>query len=50
MRYAVRGRGKSGGIRVIYYWVRSDSHIVMLVAYPMSQKDNLTAAETAVLC
>ena len=49
MRYAFKGRGKSGGIRAIYYWVRSDSHILMLVAYPKSQKDNLTAAETAIL-
>jgi hypothetical protein len=49
VRYAVPGRGKSGGIRVIYYWVRSDSQILMLIAYPKSQKDNLTAAETAIL-
>lgn len=49
VRYAVRGRGKSGGIRVIYYWARGDSHILMLVAYPKSQTDNLTAAETAIL-
>jgi hypothetical protein len=33
---------------VVYYWVRSDSQILMLVAYPKSQKDNL-AAETAIL-
>jgi hypothetical protein len=49
VRYAAQGRGKSGGIRVVYYWVRSDSQILMLVAYPKSQKDNLTAAETAIL-
>ncbi len=49
IRYAIKGRGKSGGIRAIYYWVRSDNQILMLVAYPKSQKDNLTATETAIL-
>ena len=49
VRFAVRGRGKSGGIRVIYYWVRREGHILMLIAYPKSRKDNLTAAETTIL-
>lgn len=42
-------RGKSGGIRVIYYWVRHDGRILMLLAYPKSRNDTLTAAETATL-
>ena len=25
LRYTLRGRGKSGGVRVIYYWVKSMS-------------------------
>ncbi|MCC7005681.1 MAG: type II toxin-antitoxin system RelE/ParE family toxin [Ottowia sp.] len=49
LRYAVQGRGKSGGVRVIYYWVRDDYLIYMLVVYPKSKKDNLTDKETAVL-
>ncbi len=49
VRYALPGRGKSGGIRAIYYWARGDGHILMLVAYPKSRKDSLTAAETAIL-
>lgn len=49
MRWAAQGRGKSGGIRVIYYWVRDDGLMFMLMAYPKSRKDTLTAAETAVL-
>lgn len=24
VRWAVRGRGKSGGVRVIYYWAKAD--------------------------
>lgn len=43
------GRGKSGGIRVIYYWVKQNGQVVMLLAYPKSRKDTLTDAETAVL-
>jgi hypothetical protein len=27
LRWAVAGRGKRGGIRVIYYWKRSDDEI-----------------------
>lgn len=28
VRWAVDGKGKSGGLRVIYYWVTRDSHIL----------------------
>jgi hypothetical protein len=49
LRYAVQGRGKSGGIRVIYYWVKDNHQIFMLVAYPKTKKDNLTDKETAIL-
>jgi hypothetical protein len=49
VRHAAQGRGKSGGIRVIYYWIKEDHLIYMLMAYPKSKKDTLTAVETAVL-
>ena len=49
VRFAVQGRGKSGGIRVIYYWVKSRDHILMLIAYPKARKDNLTDNETTIL-
>ncbi|WP_237070062.1 type II toxin-antitoxin system RelE/ParE family toxin [Mycetohabitans sp. B2] len=49
LRYALPGRGKSGGVRVIYYWLRDDQQIYMLLIYPKSKKDNLTDRETAVL-
>ncbi len=49
VRYAAMGHGKRGGIRVIYYWLRDDGQIYMLLAYPKSEKDNLTAKETALL-
>lgn len=49
LRFGVQGRGKSGGVRVIYYWLKGNGQIYMLVAYPKSTKDNLTDKETAVL-
>ena len=49
LRWAARGRGKSGGIRVIYYWIKSDDCTLMLLTYPKSRKDTLSAAETATL-
>jgi hypothetical protein len=50
VRYGRQGTGKSGGIRVIYYWLSEDHQIYMLVAYPKSKKDDLTPDEIAVLC
>lgn len=49
VRWKRSGTGKSGGIRVIYYWLTEDHQILMLVAYPKSIKDSLTDKETAVL-
>jgi len=49
LRWAAQGRGKSGGIRIIYYWISDDDQILLLLAYPKSRKDTLTAAETALL-
>jgi len=49
LRYALPGRGKSGGVRVIYYWHVPGSKVYMLTLYPKSVKDNLTMEETAVL-
>ena len=49
VRYAAKGHGKRGGIRVIYYWLRDDGQIYMLLAYPKSEKDDLTDKETALL-
>lgn len=43
LRWAGSGRGKRGGIRVIYYYFTKDDKIYMLYAYPKSKKDDLTA-------
>jgi hypothetical protein len=45
LRWAGSGRGKRGGIRVIYYWQTADDQIWLLVAYPKNEKEDLSAAE-----
>ena len=42
-------KGKSGGARAIYYFKSANDQIYMLVIYPKSVKDNLSAAEKAIL-
>ena len=38
VRWASEGGGKSGGVRVIYYWKKSDSEIWMLTIYSKSER------------
>lgn len=48
VRVAVKGKGKSGGARVIYYWQRQepdDSLITFLSIYSKNRKENLSAKE-----
>ena len=49
LRYPVQGRGKSAGVRVIYYWLKDEFQIYLLLAYPKSAKDTLTDKEVALL-
>jgi len=44
-----RGKGKRGGIRVIYYWRVSESLIYMLFAYSKDEQDDLSARQKKVL-
>lgn len=41
-RWAGSGRGKRGGLRVIYYWQVADDIIWMLMAYPKSDQEDLS--------
>lgn len=49
LRWRVEGRGKRGGIRVIYYYLASDDWIFMLAAYAKGAQADLTAKEVAAL-
>jgi hypothetical protein len=45
VRWASRGKGKSGGVRVIYYWAKADEQTFFLTLYGKGEKDNLNAAD-----
>jgi hypothetical protein len=44
-----RGKGKRGGIRVIYYWYASKAIIYMLLAYSKQEQDDLSSAQVKLL-
>lgn len=43
MRWAAKGSGKRGGIRVIYYWKNAENEIWMLTVYSKNEKENIPA-------
>ena len=45
LRWSAGGRGKRGGIRVIYYWFVSKDIILLLYAFPKSERDDLTTEQ-----
>jgi hypothetical protein len=45
LRWAPQGRGKSGGVRVIYYWAVSDQVVYLLLLYAKNEQGDLTAAQ-----
>jgi hypothetical protein len=42
LRWALRGKGKRGGLRIIYYWDPADDLIYLLFLYTKSQQEDLT--------
>lgn len=48
IRWSAQGRGKRGGIRVIYYRIEEDQ-ISMLFAYPKNKQEDLTTEQLKVL-
>lgn len=49
IRWQGSGRGKRGGIRAIYYWAGQDGVLLMLLAYPKNERDDLSAEQRKVL-
>lgn len=45
LRWALRGRGKSGGARVIYYFHSDRLPVFLLAVYGKNERSNLSAAE-----
>jgi hypothetical protein len=46
LRWAAKGKGKSGGIRVIYYFYNRSIPLFLLSAYGKNEKANLSKTET----
>ena len=45
VRWAAQGRGKRGGLRVIYFWWIADDKILLLDVYAKNEKEDLAPAE-----
>jgi mRNA-degrading endonuclease RelE of RelBE toxin-antitoxin system len=45
VRWRAGGKGKSGGIRVIYYWAKDDNQTFFLTLYGKGEKEDLSAAD-----
>jgi mRNA-degrading endonuclease RelE of RelBE toxin-antitoxin system len=49
VRWGTQGKGKSGGVRVIYYWQTSEDQIFLLTLYAKNEVSDLSPAEVAAL-
>lgn len=49
IRWQGSGRGKRGGIRAIYYWATKNDVLLMLLAYPKNERDDLSPKQKKVL-
>ncbi len=45
VRWAREGRGKSGGVRVVYFYHNQGMPLYLLTLYGKNEKDNLSSAE-----
>jgi len=43
IRWSISGKGKSGGVRVIYYFKRRENEIWLLTIYSKSEVENIPA-------
>jgi hypothetical protein len=45
----VAGRGKRGGVRVIYHWAKTRDQLLMLLIYSKTEYDDLTSSQLKIL-
>lgn len=48
-RWRLDARGKSGGARVVYYWLNENEQIYMLYAYVKNEQEDLTQRQKSQL-
>lgn len=49
VRWSAKGKGKRGGVRVIYYYVLPDSQIRLLLIYQKGKQDDLAPEQKKIL-
>ncbi len=49
LRWRTKGRGKRGGVRIIYYWAVQPNQLLMLFIYPKSKQADLTPEQMRIL-
>lgn len=49
-RWKIKGKGKRGGARVVYYLAKSDDYIIFLDIWTKNEKKDLSRDEYRVLC
>jgi mRNA-degrading endonuclease RelE of RelBE toxin-antitoxin system len=49
VRWSMRGRGKRGGVRVIYYWAVRQDRLLLLLIYSKSERDDLSPGQLRIL-
>jgi hypothetical protein len=49
LRWGAKGKGKRGGVRIIYYWQPAAGRIYLLTLYAKNEMSDLSSAEVEVL-
>ncbi|HKY84594.1 MAG TPA: type II toxin-antitoxin system RelE/ParE family toxin [Anaerolineales bacterium] len=49
VRWGLSGRGKRGGVRVIYYWAATKDVLLMLLIYAKSEQEDLSPSQLKAL-
>ena len=49
IRWHSNGKGKRGGLRVIYYWIMPDHQIYLLYVYKKTEQEELTPEQLKML-
>jgi hypothetical protein len=49
LRWAASGRGKRGGVRLIYYWELGTQTFYMLYLYAKNEQGDLTSAQLKIM-
>ena len=49
VRWGLRGRGKRGGTRIIYFWATKTDRLLMLLIDDKTDQENLTREQVQIL-